>query len=244
MPGQMTTYQDLLKDVKIRIRQAQLKAVMSANAEMLMLYWDIGRMIHLRQSSEGWGSRIIPRLAKDIRNEISEVKGFSERNLDRMLAFYREYKRLAISPPPVAELARNGNAVSNSLELSTPPVDDGTLISPRSVAKLDNILQENVLRISWASNVILMEKVKDIAARAWYMEKTIEQGWTRDKLTGMIKNDAHNRQGRATTNFTTRLPALQSDLAAEILKDPYVFDFLSIDETFHERELESGLILH
>ena len=112
----MTTYQDLLKDVKIRIRQAQLKAVMSANAEMLMLYWDIGRMIHLRQSSEGWGSRIIPRLAKDIRNEISEVKGFSERNLDRMLAFYREYKRLAISPPPVAELARNGNAVSNSLE--------------------------------------------------------------------------------------------------------------------------------
>ena len=65
MPGQMTTYQDLLKDVKIRIRQAQLKAVMSANAEMLMLYWDIGRMIHLRQSSEGWGSRIIPRLAKE-----------------------------------------------------------------------------------------------------------------------------------------------------------------------------------
>ena len=60
----------------------------------------------------------------------------------------------------------------------------------------------------------------------------------------MIKNDAYNRQGRATTNFTTRLPALQSDLAAEILKDPYLFDFLSIDETFHERELESGLILH
>ena len=87
MPGQMTTYQDLLKDIKIRIRQAQLKAVIAANAEMLMLYWDIGRMIHLRQSTEGWGSRIIPRLAKDIRNEISEVKGFSERNLDRMLAF-------------------------------------------------------------------------------------------------------------------------------------------------------------
>ncbi len=81
------TYQELLKDVKGRIRQGQLKAAMSVNAEMLMLYWDIGQMIDKRQGVEGWGSGVIPRLAKDIKNELVDIKGFSERNLKRMLAF-------------------------------------------------------------------------------------------------------------------------------------------------------------
>jgi hypothetical protein len=87
-------YPLLLKEIKDRIRQAQVRAALSANAEMLFMYWDVGRIIAERRSVEGWGTRIIQRLAQDIRNDLPETKGFSERNLKRMLAFHNEYKAL------------------------------------------------------------------------------------------------------------------------------------------------------
>ena len=95
MSNDLTHYASLLDDVKTRIRQAQTKAVFSANAELILLYWDIGRMIHQRQKREGWGAAVIPRLARDIRNDLPEMKGFSERNLKRMIRFYREYPGLS-----------------------------------------------------------------------------------------------------------------------------------------------------
>jgi predicted nuclease of restriction endonuclease-like (RecB) superfamily len=89
-----------------------------------------------------------------------------------------------------------------------------------------------------------MEKVKDLPTRLWYMHQTIEQGWSRDTLATMIKGKAHERQGQAVSNFSDRLPAPQSDLAQHMLKDPYLFDFLTLEEPFHERELETGLVRH
>ena len=91
MSNELTFYRELLGEIKSRIRQAQIKAALSVNAEMIEMYWDIGRIIDERQQQEGWGARVIPRLARDIRNELPELKGFSERNIKRMLRFYREY---------------------------------------------------------------------------------------------------------------------------------------------------------
>jgi len=94
-----------LEGINGRIRAAQVRATLGANAEMLALYWDVGRMIEQRQKTEGWGAAVIPRLARDIRNDLPEVKGFSERNLKRMAAFFREYSTLLpIGPRPVAQL--------------------------------------------------------------------------------------------------------------------------------------------
>jgi predicted nuclease of restriction endonuclease-like (RecB) superfamily len=101
---ELTLYADLLKDIKSRIQQAQVKATLSANAEMIQMYWDIGRMIHARQQKEGWGAGVIPRLAKDIRNDIPEVKGFSERNIGYMVRFAREYKSFPILQQAAAKL--------------------------------------------------------------------------------------------------------------------------------------------
>jgi hypothetical protein len=97
----LTLYADLLGEIKARIRQAQIKATLSANAEMIAMYWDIGRMIHQRQQMEGWGTGVITRLAVDLNNELPEEKGFSERNIKRMLRFYREYPGL---PQPLTNL--------------------------------------------------------------------------------------------------------------------------------------------
>ncbi len=120
---------------------------------------------------------------------------------------------------------------------------------PQPVAQIPEtdslpILQRLVAQIPWGHNILLMEKIKDLPARLWYMRQTIEQGWGRDTLAAMIKGMAHDRQGRAVSNFAVRLPSPQSELARQLLKDPYVFDFLTLEEPFHERELETGLVRH
>jgi len=225
-------YADLLGDIKSRIREAQIKAGLSVNAEMILMYWDIGRMIHERQQKKGWGAGVLRRLAGDLKSELPEVKGFSERNLKRMTQFYREYPRLPVfGPRPVALLER---------DVSEP--EKGPLaVAQRGPA--EDVLQL-VARISWAHNMLLIQTAKDMQTRLWYMEQTIQNGWSRDMLGLMIRGKAHERQGAAVTNFQQRLPDLQSDLARQLLKDPYIFDFLTLEEPFHERELETGLVRH
>lgn len=212
-------YPAFLRDIKARIHAAQMRAALSANRELILLYWDIGRAIAERQKQAGWGAAVIPRLARDLRNELPEVKGFSERNLKLMAQFYGEYPRLfPIGQRAVAQLS-------------------GT-------TSTDEKGQPLVAQLPWAHNVLLIQKVKDLPTRAWYMQATLANGWSRDVLTLMIDSRAHERQGRAVTNFADRLPPPQSDLAAQTLKDPYIFDFLTLEEPFHERELETGLLRH
>jgi predicted nuclease of restriction endonuclease-like (RecB) superfamily len=100
----LTRYADLLGDIKTRIRQAQIRASLSANAEMILMYWDIGRMITERQQREGWGTAVIPHLAADLKNELPEIKGFSERNIGYMIRFAHEYGAPPILQQPVAKL--------------------------------------------------------------------------------------------------------------------------------------------
>ena len=234
--SELIHYSDLLGDIKARIRQAQIKATLSANAEMILMYWNIGQMILERQQREGWGAAVIPRLSRDIRNDLPEEKGFSERNIKRMLRFYREYPdTLPKVPQPVAQLqpAENADLVKVPQPVAQMPANE-----------LSTNLQQLVAKIPWGHNILLMEKVKDLPTRLWYMQQTIEQGWSRDILGQMIKSSAHKRQGEAITNFGQRLPSPQSDLARQLLKDPYIFDFLTLEEPFHERELETGLVRH
>jgi predicted nuclease of restriction endonuclease-like (RecB) superfamily len=232
-------YASLLADIKQRIRAAQVRAALSANAELIRLYWDIGRAIAQRQQHEGWGSRVIPRLARDLRNELPEVKGFSERNLKRMIAFYRAYREhdLKVPQPVALSAAKAGSAPSGAIvpqavaQLST---DDLMLLSPVAV----------IGHIPWGHHILLMARVKNPSARLWYMRQTLAQGWSRNVLAMMIEACARERQGKAITNFDRQLPSPQSDLAAQALKDPYIFDFLTLEEPFHERELETGLLAH
>ena len=221
---ELTLYTSLLHEIKQRIGEAQTRALLSVNAELIRLYWEIGQLIEQRQQAEGWGAGIIPKLAQDLHNELPEVKGFSKRNIGYMLQFAREYGT------PAAE------------EKSTPTFSD----RDSQVAEMNDltILQQLVAKIPWGHNVLLLERVKDRSIRRWYMQQTLTQGWSRNILTLMIDSRLHERQGQSTNNFVTHLPAPQSDLVQQTLKDPYLFDFLTLAEPFHERELETGLIRH
>jgi predicted nuclease of restriction endonuclease-like (RecB) superfamily len=219
-------YGELLADIKTRIQRAQNRAVMAANAEMIRMYWDIGRMVVKRQADEGWGGGILARLAKDLKNELPEVKGFSKRNLQLMVQFQKAYPDLfANTQPAVAHLA-----------------------DPEAPARTDprgeQSTQPLVAQLPWAHNVILIQKVKDTVNRRWYAKQALSEGWSRDTLALMIKSKAHERQGQAVDNFDHHLPEPHAQLARDTLKDPYVFDFLTLDAPFRERELEMGLIEH
>ncbi len=227
----------LLAEVKGRIQSAQTRAVIAVNRELVCLYWDIGRLIEERQRREGWGAAVIPRLASALFNELPELKGFSKRNIDRMIAFYRAYPSPAdFSPQPVANLPRPEEARQITARLPAPssaPSSDAAA-SPGSL----------LWRIPWAHHVILMEKVKDPSIRRWYMEQTLANGWSRNVLALQIEAQAYVRHGSAASNFAAVLPGTQSDLAQQALKDPYIFDFLTLSEPFHERELETQLVRH
>lgn len=106
------------------------------------------------------------------------------------------------------------------------------------------ISQQVVGQIPWGHNILLLQKLDRKEDRLWYAQKIIENGWSRNVLLHWIDSDFHKRQGKALTNFKNTLPSAQSDLAQEILKDPYNFDFITLREKFDEKELEDGLISH
>lgn len=192
-------------------------------------------MIQARQEREGWGAAVIPRLAVDLKNELPEEKGFSERNLKYMIRFAREYPPQPIVQRPVAQL-KNAN-----------PEPSATVLEPvakREIPSMLPLVQQPVAQIPWGHNITLMERIKDLPTRIWYVQQVLAQGWSRDTLTVQIKNRAHQRQGGAVTNFSTTLPEVHASLAQSLLKDPYLFDFLTLEGPFHERELETGLLTH
>jgi predicted nuclease of restriction endonuclease-like (RecB) superfamily len=212
--GLPADYAAFLESLKNRVRQAQTKAMLSVNRELIQLYWDIGRQIAERQEREGWGKGVVDRLAADLQKAFPGVQGFSPVNVWRMRAFYLAYR------PDPAILSQ---AVTE-LEASRPP--------------------QPVAEIPWGHNQVLLFKLKNAARRLWYAAKTSEHGWSRAILTAQIESDLFGRQGKAVSNFAGTLPSPQSDLAQQSLKDPYLFDFLTLRADALERDLELGLADH
>ncbi|MEL6501313.1 MAG: PDDEXK nuclease domain-containing protein [Cyanobacteria bacterium J06650_10] len=194
-------YALFLSSLKERIQTAQTKAALAVNQELTLLYWQIGTEILQRQNAEGWGSKVIGRLAKDLKRDFPELKGFSSRNIKYMRSFAEAW--------PDEEFVHQLGA-----------------------------------QIPWKHNCVLIEKVKDSEARRWYIEQTIQNGWSRNILTMQIESNLYQRQGGAITNFERTLPQPQSDLAQQLIKDPYNFDFLTLRRGALERELEAGLVNH
>ncbi|MGL5264054.1 MAG: PDDEXK nuclease domain-containing protein [Candidatus Rhabdochlamydia sp.] len=111
----------------------------------------------------------------------------------------------------------------------------------QAVAQLDDL---PIFSIPWGHNALILEKIKDTTERLWYASKVIEHGWSRSMLTVWIENDLYKREGKAITNFKTALTSPQSDLAQQTLKDPYMFDFLTLHKEHLEKDLEEGLVKH
>lgn len=105
-------------------------------------------------------------------------------------------------------------------------------------------MQQTVGQIPWGHNILIFSKSKNVEEAFFYIQKTIENSWSRDTLALQIKNDLYKRQGKSITNFKNTLPNPQSDLAQQTLKDPYVFDFMSLSENAKEKDIEKQLVNH
>lgn len=236
-------YAPLLTGLKDRVRSAQVKAALSVNRELILLYWHIGREILRAQKAEGWGTKVVERLAKDLAAEFPEMGGFSAPNLKRMRTFYAAWAPVEIMPQSVAQLS--GSIVSQPVRQLRKGAEERVAepIVSQPVIQLDEP-PEPLTLLSWSANLVLLGMLKDPAARLWYARKALEHGWSRAVLTVQIETKLRERSGKAITNFERTLPPVQSDLAREVLKDPYTFDFLTLGEAAHERDLERGLVEH
>lgn len=190
-----------LAEIKGRIHGERLRLVLASNSVMVLLYWDIGQRILHKQAEQGYGTKVIDRLAADLRQAFPDMKGFSPRNLKYMRAFAAAW--------PDRE-----------------------------------VVQASLAQVTWYHNLTLLEKLNTTEERLWYAAKTIEHGWSRNILSLQIQGQAHLRHGKAQNNFPTTLPPPESDMAVQVFKDPYLFDFLGTDAPRREQQLEQGLIDH
>lgn len=107
-------------------------------------------------------------------------------------------------------------------------------------------IKSELSKVSWSHNIILMSKLKDENERNWYMNQSIENGWSRSVLNHQIEYGLYARSTteEKTHNFPKVLPPVQSELAVQTLKDPYIFDFLTLSKDYKEKDLEEQLVKH
>jgi predicted nuclease of restriction endonuclease-like (RecB) superfamily len=213
-------YKIWLFNLKNKIRSAQLKASVAVNEQMIILYWEIGKSIVEKQAEQQWGSKIIEQMAKDLKNELPETNGFSRTNLFAMRQFYLFYKDFLI-------VHQAG----------------GQLENPDLVHQLGGLINKQSLlcKIPWRHHVAILGKCTTVEEAKFYIQQTIQNNWSRNVLEIQLETKLINRLGKAQNNFELTLPKPQSDLAKETLKDPYKFDFLSLENDLQELELEKHL---
>lgn len=223
--GGERSYAAWVTDIKSRIRSAQVKAAVRVNVELLRLYWDMGRDIAEKRMDAKYGSGFFEALSRDLKLEFPGMAGFSPRNLRYVKAFYVFYSPAILHQP--------GARYTNG-KLHRPVAKSN---HQQAVDDLSFLFQ-----IPWRHHVEIFTHADSVDEALFYVAKTAENGWSRSVLMNMMEADLYHAQGRAVTNFAAKLPAPESDLAQQTLKDPYCFDFLALRERYTERELENALI--
>ena len=193
--------------LKKDIRSAQIKAAIKVNTELLRLYWRMGADICEKQKSASWGDGWLKELSRELMAEFPDMKGFSYRNLRYIRQWYEFYnQRITIWQQPVAKLSK----------------DDGQ-------QPVVQISEEAFFSVPWGHHLYIISQCKDVNRAVFYLKKTVENGWSRAILLNFLDTNLYERQGKAVNNFTRLLDNPQSELAAQTLKDPYNFDFLTLD---------------
>ena len=197
-------YKSWISELKTRYKQAQIKASVAVNGELLKFYFELGKDISEKQFANSYGSAFYKILSSDLIVEFPDAKGFSPTNLKYSFYFYDLYKE----------------EVQNRQQL----VDD-------------------LCRIPWGHHVQIIGKCKNDSKKAlFYVEQIIQNNWSRNVLLNFIDSNLYERQGKAVTNFSQKLSVPAGDLAQQITKDPYSFDFLSLRTDYDEKELKDALI--
>lgn len=227
-----------LKDLKVRIRQSQVKAAIKVNSELLHLYWDLGHDIVVRKMDSVWGSKFFEQLSKELLKEFPDMKGFSKSNLYYIKQFYLFYHN-AEKDLRQAD-TKIGSVNFHQLGDNSKNTEDQGSTNFHQLG--DEFGNHPIFQIPWRHHVEIFTKCKSVQEAMFYVQKTIMNGWSRAMLMNYIDANLYKSQGKTINNFDRLLTNAQSDLAKETLKDPYNFDFLTLTENYKEKELEDALV--
>lgn len=212
------TYATWISELKKRYAQSQIKASIAVNGELIGFYYSLGRDIQKKNFQNTYGSGFYKKLSDDLRREIPNAKGFSPTTLKYAVYFYDLYKDFVDG--------------QNRQQLA----DD---LNDRNRQQVVDDLK----KVPWGHHTYIMRACKNSPKKAiFFVKKTIENSWSRSVLLTFLDTDLYEREGRAVTNFRTTLPKEQGDLARELTRDPYCFDFVEVRCDFEERELKDALL--
>ncbi|MDX9806542.1 MAG: PDDEXK nuclease domain-containing protein [bacterium] len=223
-------YKNWLREIKEKIKGAQIRAALSANCELISLYWFLGSQIVEKQKTADWGSGFIDQFSKDLIISFPDLAGFSSKNLRYCRAFYNFYTNPVIWQQIVAKLSKDGDHEKWQ-----------QLVAGNDAFSPDNFIPKITGQIPWGHNIHVFTKSKSFNEALFYINQTIENGWGRDVLALQIKSNLFKRSGKAVTNFKNTLPEPMSDLAQQTIKDPYRFNFMTMTRPYIERDIENQL---
>ena len=211
-------YIEWLKAIKQQIRSTKIRMIKTANTELIHFYWRLGQIISLKLKEQNWGDKVINKLSIDLRNEFPDMQGFSRQNL--YYSFYEFYAgQMHISP-------------NNSI---VPQVEGQLQIA-------DNY--KIIFDIPWGHQKVIISKAQNIEEALFYAHQTLSNSWSRSILENQFKQQFYEHYGQGQTNFSQTLPTLTADMAQEVVKDPYWFDFVSVSQKARERDIEKQLVTH
>ena len=212
-------YTDWIAELSQRYRQSQIKAAVKVNSEMLRFYWSLGKDIEERQLDNKYGSHFYENLSRDLALVLNNRKGLAPTSLWYAKSFYCLYSPLFRNLRHVAEKSTDANLQQLAEDF------------------------EILFCVPWTHHQKIIDKVKGDSQKAlFFVRKTMENNWGRGTLVNCLDSDLYESQGAALTNFSSTMPIPESDLAQQLLKDPYHFDFLQLSEKYSEKELKDGLM--
>lgn len=227
------TYKQLLVSIKQQVQSAQAKAALAVNSSLIQLYWNMGKMIADNQALFEGRNNYVEQLANDLRAEFPEMKGFSKRNIFYFRKFYLFYSSGSVQQ--VAAL---------KVQPETEPVQQVAALNIEGAVQQPVGFNFDMLGVPWGHHMLVLDKTKTVDEALFYLQQTIENNWSRAILTLQIEQDLYSRQGKAITNFHQTLPEKQALMAGQILKDPYNFDFLTLENKVQELDIERQLTEH
>lgn len=231
-------YLQWIKELSTRFRRSQVKASVRVNQVMLQFYWELGKDIVEKKAESRWGSGFMKNLSRDLKEANPDATCFSETNLLYMKNFYRLYQPY-IAPQTVEQM-ENINTPQPGEQITQQAVEQKeNAITPQ----LGEQIRNDIFSIGWGHHKVLIDKYSKQPEKAlFFVHQTVENGWSRDMLLNFMGTNLYERQGKALTNFQRTLPEETSDLARELIKDPYDFAFTGITGKYNEALLKEKLL--
>ena len=232
-----------IESVKSRYRQSQIKAHLQVNAAVLEFNWYLGHDISEIMRTRIWGSGVVNQIGLDLKAAFPEAQGFSKNNLYRMGQFYRFYsEQKEIVAQVVRQIQPTENKEDTFVAQVVPQIKDALMVDADSTPQMP--FPYFLGMVPWGHHIEILQSCKDVKEAVFYIEKTIQNNWSRAMLSHAIAAGFYKESAKPLNNFALTLPKPQGDLAAEMMKSELNLGFLRLREGYTEAELEDALVLN